>query len=105
MIRLTNLLKQLRFSIGVLVFLGFVFYGSVSVAAQGLGGVYSDTWIDTPTEDFDELAPNPPVVVSYSVGEVDPSAPDQTISVQISLVSENGRTVTVVSKGGDCEKG
>jgi hypothetical protein len=64
-----------------------------------LAGVYTDTWIDTPTEDFDELAPNPPVVVSYSVGEVDPSAPDQTISVHISLVSENGRTVTVDASG------
>jgi hypothetical protein len=66
----------------------------------GFSSVYSDSWFDgVQDRTHDELNPVTPVVIGYSVGQMDPDAPDQSIAVQTSLVTENGRAVTVSNSG------
>ena len=66
----------------------------------GISGTYTDTWWEGFTGgEFDELASTKPVVVAYSVGQMDPQLYDQTISVQTSLSTESGRTTSSSSSG------
>jgi hypothetical protein len=66
----------------------------------GISGTYTDTWWQGFTGgEFNELAPSEPVVVAYSVGQMDPEFYDQTISVQTSLSTESGRTSNASSSG------
>jgi hypothetical protein len=66
----------------------------------GISGTYTDTWWQGFTGgEFNELAPSEPVVVAYSVGQMDPEFYDQTISVQTSLSTESGRTTSSSSSG------
>ena len=74
--------------------------GGGGIDQGGISGTYTDTWWDDFTGgEFDELAPGQPIIVAYSVGQMDPEFYDQSISVQTSLVSEIGRTVTASSSG------
>jgi hypothetical protein len=66
----------------------------------GISGTYTDTWWQGFTGgEFNELAPSEPVVVAYSVGQMDPEFYDQSISVQTSLSTESGRTASSSSSG------
>ena len=66
----------------------------------GISGTYTETWwVGFSGGEFDELNPVEPVVVGYSVGQIDPEFYDQSISVQTSLVTESGRTATANSSG------
>ena len=74
--------------------------GGGGIDQGGISGTYTDTWWQGFTGgEFDELAPSEPVVVAYSVGQMDPEFYDQTISVQTSLSTESGRTSHGSSSG------
>lgn len=76
--------------------------GTAPALAQsdGFSSVYSDSWVvGGPVGDYDELQPSSPVVVSYSVGQMDPTVPDQSLYVQTSLVSQTGRTAAAGGSG------
>lgn len=71
---------------------------AAAVPAAGQTGafssVYTESWIDgLQSGEHDELQPVTPVVVGYSVGQMAPDAPDQSISVHTSLVPQNKKAV------------
>lgn len=79
------------------------FAASVPALGQsdGFSSVYTDSWVDGTqgTSEFDEMSTAPPAVVGYSVGQMEPDAPDQYMDVQITLVSQTGRSVTASNSG------
>jgi len=75
---------------------------SIPVLGQttGFSSVYSETWISgVVSAEYDELEPTTPVFVAYSVGQMDPTAYDQSIFIETSLVSQTGQTVTASGSG------
>src|SRR5690349_22354576 len=57
--------------------------GDGGINQDGISGTYTDTWWQGFTGgEFDETTSSEPVVVAYSVGQMDPEFYDQTISVQ-----------------------
>lgn len=69
--------------------------GGGGIDQDGISGTYTDTWWQGFTGgEFNELAPTEPIVIAYSVGQMDPEFYDQTISVQTSLSTESGRTTS-----------
>jgi hypothetical protein len=74
--------------------------GDGGIDQGGISGTYTDTWWQGFTGgEFDETTSSEPVVVAYSVGQMDPEFYDQTISVQTSLSTESGRTTSSGSSG------
>jgi hypothetical protein len=59
---------------------------SESVLGQtaGFSSVYSETWISgVVSAEYDELQPTTPVFVAYSVGQMDATAYDQSVSLKL----------------------